>query len=430
MTTAAVGYEPVYAWVKQVVGQTHRTVGRTVAWAVLCMVVAQRVTPAALARALPHEQAGSGRSCLRRVRRWWQGPTLEQVEISPPLIQQALRMRPPSQAVVVAMDTTRVGPWEVWVAGIVVSGRILPIGWAVIPYPWPKGRYRATTLALVKQLQAAFPPGQRWSLVADRGFPSAALFAQLRTGGTDWSLRLRLSDWVRIAGVYAKVLEHLAAGRLRVGQRTVATVGTGHPTQPLVRAWVVVSAAVVTPPRHKQNPGTHREQLARARRHARHRQHKRGRKTTPPSALAQRYAQTWVLFSTAPTKTQAVREYACRMSIEETFRDWHHHWAVRAATIALPTEARVTRLIGIVCLAYTLQMLVGYQVSHTPDTQHRRAQWTVTGRISWFWCGQRVFTDPGYDWSPWLTQQWGRLGHGSPLALAVPHVESEFALAA
>jgi hypothetical protein len=81
MTTAAVGYEPVYAWVKQVVGQTHRTVGRTVAWAVLCIVVAQRVTPAALARALPQEQAGSGRSCLRRVRRWWQGPTVEQVEI-------------------------------------------------------------------------------------------------------------------------------------------------------------------------------------------------------------------------------------------------------------------------------------------------------------------------------------------------------------
>jgi hypothetical protein len=76
MTTATVGYEPVYAWVKQVVGQTHRMVGRTVAWAVLCIVVAQRVTPAALARALPHEQAGSGRSCLRRIRRWWQGPAL------------------------------------------------------------------------------------------------------------------------------------------------------------------------------------------------------------------------------------------------------------------------------------------------------------------------------------------------------------------
>lgn len=430
MTTAAVGYEPVYAWVKQVVGQTHRTVGRTVAWAVLCIVVAQRVTPAALARALPHEQAGSGRSCLRRVRRWWQGPTLAQVEISPHLIRQALRVRSASQSVVVAMDTTRVGPWEVWLAGIVVGGRTLPIGWAVIPYPWPKGRYRATTLALITQLQAAFPAGVRWSVVADRGFPSAALFAQLRAGGTDCSIRLRLSDWVRVAGVYAKVLDHLATGRLRVGQRTAATVGNGHATQPLVRGWVVVSTAVATPPRHKQNPGTQRERLTRARRHARHRQHKRGRKTTPPSALAQRYAQTWVLFSTAPTKAQAVREYAGRMAIEETFRDWHHQWAVRAATISLPTEAMVTRLIGIVGLAYTLQMRVGYQVSHTPDAQHRRAQWTVTGRISWFWCGQRIFADPGYDWSTWLTQQWVSLAHLSPPAPAVPLAEPEFALAA
>jgi hypothetical protein len=73
MTTAAVGYEPVYTWVKQVWSRTHRTVGRTVAWAVLCVMVAQRVTPAALARALPHEQAGSGRSCLWRVRRWCAG---------------------------------------------------------------------------------------------------------------------------------------------------------------------------------------------------------------------------------------------------------------------------------------------------------------------------------------------------------------------
>jgi len=212
------------------------------------------------------------------------------------------------------------------------------------------------------QRQAAFPPGVRWRVVAARGFPSAALFAPLRAGGTDGSIRLRLNEWVRIAGVDAKVMEHVAAGRLRVGQRTAATVGKGQSTQPRVRGWVVVSAAVATPPPQKQNPGTQRERLT----HARHRQHKRGRKTTPPRALAQRDAQTWVLFATAPTKAQAVREYACRMASEETFRDWHHHWAVRTATVSLPTEARVTRLIGTVCLAYTLQRLVGSQVCRPP----------------------------------------------------------------
>jgi hypothetical protein len=430
MTTTAVGYEPVYTWVKQVLGVAHRIVGRTIAWAVLCVIAAQRVTPAAVARALPHEQAGSGRSCLRRVRRWWRGPVLEQAEISPRLIRQALRVYGTSQSVVVAMDTTRVGPWEVWMAGIVVGGRTLPIGWAVIPYPWPKGRYRATTLALVRQLQAAFPPGLRWSLVADRGFPSAALFAQLRAGGTDFSVRLRLSDWVWVAGVYAKVMDHLGAGRLRVGQRTGAMVGNGKPASPRVSGWVAVSAAIAPLPAHKQNRGTHRERLARAHRHAQHRKHQRGRRTTPPSATAQRYAQTWVLFTTASTKTHAVRAYAGRMAIEETYRDWHHHWAVRTATMSLPTEAMVSRLIGVVCLAYTLQMLVGYHVSRSPEAHARRAQWTVTGRVSWFWCGQRVFADPGYDWRAWLAQQWGSLGQLSDPASAPPVAEPVFALAA
>lgn len=133
MTTAQGGYTPVYRWVKQVLGETHTTVVATVAWAVLCLLVAQRITSAALARALPAEQAGSGRSCLRRVRRWWRGPTLEQATVSAALIRLALVLLPAPHPVVVALDTTRLGPWEVWLAGIVVAGRTLPIGWAVIP---------------------------------------------------------------------------------------------------------------------------------------------------------------------------------------------------------------------------------------------------------------------------------------------------------
>ena len=261
----------------------------------------------------------------------------------------------------------------------------------------------------MRQLQEAFPAEVRWTLVADRGFPSAALFAQLRQGHTDFSVRLRLSDWVTVAGVYAMVSAHLAAGRLVVGQRTAATIGRGTLEQPLVSAAIVVSAAVVPPPRHKQNAGTTRERVKRAKQHAQHRQHKQGRKTTPPSAAAQRYAQTWVLFTTASTVMQATVEYAGRMSIEETYRDWHHHWAVRAAVIDLPTEAMVARLIGVVCLAYTVQMSLGQRVSMDLGGQQRRAQWTVTDRVSWFWCGQRLFDDPGYDWSGWLAQQWESL---------------------
>jgi hypothetical protein len=410
MTTAQVGYTPVHRWVKHVLGHTHATVVVTIAWAVLCLLVAQRVTSAALARALPAEHAGSGRSCLRRVRRWWSGPALDQGLMSPALICLALPLLARDQSVVVAMDTTRLGPWEVWLAGIVIAGRTLPIGWAVIPSPWPKGRFRVTTLALIQRLQQAFPAGTSWTLVADRGFPSAALFAQVRHGGTDLSVRLRLSDWVTVDRVYASVSAPLAAGRLVVGQRTAATMGRGTVAQPFVPAAIVVSAAVSPPPRHKQNLGTARERTQRAKQHAQHRKHKQGRKTTPPSAVAQRYAQTWVLFTTASTVAQAVTEYAGRMSIEETYRDWHHHWAVRAAVLDLPTEAMVARLLGIVCLAYTVQMHLGQRVSADPVGQDRRAQWTVTDRVSWCWCGQRLFDDPGYEWTAWLGQQWESLG--------------------
>jgi hypothetical protein len=429
MTTAQVGYAPVHRWVKAVLGRTHTTVVITIAWAVLCLLVAQRVTAATLARALPAAQAGSGRSCLRRVRRWWQGPVLDQATISPALIRLALTLVAAGQPVV-ALDTTRLGPWEVWLAGIVVAGRTLPIGWAVIPYPWPKGRFQTTTLALLQQLQQAFPAGARWTLVADRGFPSTRLFAQLRQGGTDFSVRLRLSDWVAVAGVYAMVAEHLTAGRLRDGQRTAAMMGRGRSDQPLVPGWVVVSTAVAPVPRHKHNPGTRRERAKRAKRHAQHRRHKQGRKTSPPSATVQRYAQTWVLFTTAPTVTQAVGEYAGRMSIEETYRDWHHHWAVRTAVVGLPTEAMVARLIGVVCLAYTVQMHLGQRVSVDPSSQQRRAQWTVTDRVSWFWCGQRLFDDPGYEWSGWLAQQWESLGQLVAAAPATPVPEPALAEAA
>jgi hypothetical protein len=65
----------------------------------------------------------------------------------------------------------------------------------------------------------------------------------------------------------------------------------------------------------------------------------------------------------------------------------------------------VARLIGVVCWAYTVHMSLGQRVSTDLGGQQRRAQWTVTDRVSGFWGGQRLFDDPGYAWSGWLAQQ-------------------------
>ena len=66
MTTPQVGYRPSIDG-SSTSSEIHAPLVVTIAWAVLCLLVAQRVTSPALARALPAEHAGSGRSCLRRM---------------------------------------------------------------------------------------------------------------------------------------------------------------------------------------------------------------------------------------------------------------------------------------------------------------------------------------------------------------------------
>jgi hypothetical protein len=428
MTASAIGYSNVLAWVKTRLLGTHVTVVRTVAWVVLCILVAQRVTPAALARAIPAEDSGSGRSRLRRVSRWWQGPELDLGKVTPRLVRAALCLLPEGQLVVAALDTTRVGPWEVWQVGLCFCGHTLPIAWAVVPYPWPRGRFRETTLGLVEQLQVAVPVGVRWSLVADRGFPSASLFARLSDRQSerqsDWTVRLRLCDWVEVAGVYAMVREHLETGRLRAGERVQATVGSGGKEQPKTTAWLVVNEVVPEAPKHKRNPGTLREQARRAKAREHHLANK-GRKSRPRSEAAKRYAHTWVLFTTGETVAEAVRQYALRMTIEETFRDWHHGWGVRTALIGLTSEAEVVRMVGLISLAYGLQVELGWLLSQSALGQWRRAQWTVTNRVSLFWCGQQLFQDGGYDWRDWLKAQWAQLI--VPLTASEPITPAELA---
>lgn len=408
MTASQIGYAPVSHWVKHILDGQHRTTIRTAAWIVLCLLAAQCLSPAALARAIPSDEPGTGRNRLRRVQRWWQGPALEQGLIMPRLIRAGIALLAGEDELLIALDTTRAGGWEIWQAGIVYAGHTLPVAWAVIPYPWPRGRFRTTTLALVQQLQTAVPPGQRWVLIADRGFPSAALFGQLLAQHTDWTIRLRLSDWVEVDGIYATVGDHLDAGRLRPGTRVAASIGRGTPTQPRVSAWVVVNETIPALPKHKQNPGTQRERQRRATARARHLCRK-GRKTAPPSERARRYAQTWVVFTTAATVDATVRQYAARMAIEQTFRDWHHGWGVREAAARLESAQAVCRLIGMVALAYHLQVELGVRFSQDPRGKARRAQWTVTDRVSLFWCAQQCLQDTGADWSSWLAEQWQHL---------------------
>lgn len=111
------------------------------------------------------------------------------------------------------------------------------------------------------------------------------------------------------------------------------------------------------------------------------------------------------------------------MSIEEPYRAWHHHWTVCVAVVGWPTEAMVARLMGMVGLADTVQMPLGQRVSPAPVGQQRRAPWTGSDRVRWFWGGQRLWSDSGDAGSCWLGQQWERLRLPAAVALASPMFE-------
>jgi len=83
--------------------------------------------------------------------------------------------------------------------------------------------------------------------------------------------------------------------------------------------------------------------------------------------------------------------------------------APKMATGQLKSERAVSRLVGIVCLGYRLQVDLKLRFSRDERGKARRAQWTVTDRVSPFWCAQHLFHDPGADWTGWLAEQWEQL---------------------
>src|SRR5947209_13354029 len=99
----------------------------------------------------------------------------------------------------VTLYSVRCGAWEVFSLGVVWEGRVLPVGWTVLPYPWPKGRFTPTVCALLRQVAAAWPADRPAHLLADRAFASYALFQTLQTAHWGWTVRVQARHWLTIA---------------------------------------------------------------------------------------------------------------------------------------------------------------------------------------------------------------------------------------
>jgi hypothetical protein len=408
MLPPAALYPLVSAWL-QALGCCPQQTGRVaVTHLVTALLTAQSLQRTALMRALWSPRPVPARQRYKRLERLLDSPWLSPAWLTPGLVRAALALVapvPPGWPTAglrhLALDSVRCGRWEIFTLGVVWHGRVLPVGWAVLPYSWPKGRFTPTVCRLLRQVAAAWPAEQPAHLVADRAFPSYDLFATLRAVGWGYTLRLQARHWLTLAGQTAQARTWLATAQAGVWTGSVGAYGSGPRA---VAGTVVVGRGPLIVPAHQATPGSLRHRARRLGQRAQHAASKNKGRTAE-------HDQWVILFSTHPTVQAARASYRRRWPIEGSYRDaqtgWdgQHGWGLRPVVTALETPEAVARLVGLWALGTLLQSWVGHQAGQAtapPLVQQVRAQWTTTGRLSVWARGQLALTEPSGQLTAWL----------------------------
>jgi len=405
-------YPLVVQWLQALGGPAHVTAQHALAQLVPALLVGQSLRSTALMRALLSLEGGSARQGYRRVARAWTRPWLSPAWLTPRLVRAAVALVPaegPGPTAGrrhVALDSVRWGRWEVFTLGLVWHRRVLPVGWAVLPYPWPKRQFTPTVCALVRQVAQAWPPATPPpDLLGDRAFPSRRLFQTLHAVAWGYSVRLRAKSWVTGAGRAQWVRALLATAQVGRWTTDAATYGSGPEAIP---GTLVIGRGLPVLPWHQANAGSARHRAAPHCKRQPHRATKH-RRARPDAAAA---TDAWVvLFTTHHSWQAATASYRRRWAIEGSSRDAQsggdgpHGWDLEGVLARLPTPAQVERVVGLWALGALLQTWAGVQVSlpSTPASVRGGVrQWTTTGRLSVWAAGQLARTEPSGRLRAWL----------------------------
>ena len=399
-------YPAVHLWLQLVGAVPHAAGLASVAHLVTALLIGQSLRPASLARTILSHAGVPARQRFKRVRRILTRARLSSAQLTPWLVPAAVSLVGDRQ-VHLAIDTVRCGAWEVITAGVVWHGRVLPVGWEVLPYPWPKGQFTPTVIRLVQRIDQAWPAGARPHLVADRGFPSLKLFRALEQVGWGWTIRLRAKLNVGIDGDVHKLRDLLQASR--PGQWTCRpiTYGTGRQR---VAGQLVLGRGDALPvlPRHQANPGS----LAQRRRQQTLRQREvRGKHPARKTTLAQQTDGWLILFTSHTDWLPACTSYTTRWATEGSYRDaqggydGQHGWDLEPTLSHEADPQVVDHILGLWALGSLIQTTLGDQVGRVdapPVVHQARARWTTTGRLSVWMRGRFALTDPVGDLRPWI----------------------------
>lgn len=405
MPAPSVLYAMLLDWLYAMEYPQHLTARRTLAVHLAAVLVGQSLRPAARMRALLSAVTVPARQRYLRAARALGRPSLSPERLTPFLLRAVLALVGPDRHgyTHLALDSVRCGPWEVLTLGVVWHSRVVPVGWAVLPYPWPRGWFTPTVCRVVTQVAQAWPADRPAHLVADRGFPSIRLFQTLQALGWVWTVRLQARSCVVVAGQVQRVRSLLGQTPGGAWDTYTATYGSGAHAIP---GSLVVGRPQRRIPRHQRGWGSRR---ARERQQVR-RLHHLARKHPRQAPDASVETTGWlVLFTSLVQPRMARAAYRRRWAVEGSYRDaqggWdgQHGWDLEPVVTRLPTAEAVARLVGLWALSALVQMWVGDQVAHGPaPVRVVTAQWTTTRRLSLWARGRLVFTDPSGDLTVWL----------------------------
>jgi hypothetical protein len=422
MLSLAELYPLVLDWL-QALGVSHATTRAALAAPLSALLVGQSLHAAGLVRTLLSSPAVPARQRFKRLQRVLHRPWLTSAWLTPRLVRATLALLDASSehaagearaggAVVLALDSVRCGGWEIYTLGLVWHGRALPLAWAVLPYPLPRGRFGPTVAGLIERVAAAWPPAHvPPHLVADRAFPSQRLFRQLRMVGWGFTIRVRATDGVRVqggAGQATVVRELLRQAQPGGWRAQTVTFGTSERAVP---GTLVIGRGLEVLPAHQTGPAS---LLVRAARALRRERHLGSKKAGGAAAAGLRAADRWVaLFSSQPAGDWqgAIRRYGQRWAIEGSYRDaqggWNGRqgWGLEEAAARRRTAEDVEGLVGLWALGALLQSWVGAQAT-APDApaevRAARRGWCTTERLSVWARGKFALTEPSGSLRPWL----------------------------
>src|SRR5262249_38169505 len=329
---ATVPNESIVQWIASVTSNLLRSQSATLAVLVAAAIRTERPNLARMGR----EMAGpiTAKSDIKRAWRFTCNERIDITEAMAGVIARLVKKR--KKRLLVSLDWTEVRDFHTLMAAACIGGRAVPLLWFSFP-EWKLVRSQnSLEISWLRRLRVLIPDSVRVVILADRGFGRAEWAAVCQDLGFDYLVRIRPDVTIRCSRYRGTLRKYPVRKGIAHVFRNVQYRKDSRVRHNLVIRW---------------RPG-----------------------------LLKRRDEPWYLMTSLDSGAESLCQlYACRMSVEELFRDQKNRrngWSLRNTRIQY--AERFDRFLLILALAYILLVGLGLQAR----LDHNPSQWCTNTRDS------------------------------------------------